>query len=43
MLAKLYNWIVALLQQQQAYNELRCLDERMLRDIGLDRGQLSKY
>jgi uncharacterized protein YjiS (DUF1127 family) len=43
MLAKLYDRIVALLRQRQAYNELRHLDERMLRDIGLDRGQLSRY
>jgi len=40
MLTKLFDWIVALLQQRQAYNELRRLDDRMLRDIGLDRGQL---
>ena len=43
MLTKLHGWIVALLQQRQAYNELRHLDERMLRDIGLDRGQLGRY
>jgi uncharacterized protein YjiS (DUF1127 family) len=40
MLTKLYNRIIALLQQRQAHNELRRLDDRMLRDIGLDRGQL---
>ena len=40
MLTKLFDWIVAILQQRQAYNELRRLDDRMLRDIGLDRGQL---
>jgi uncharacterized protein YjiS (DUF1127 family) len=43
MLTKLYDWIVALLQQRQAHHELRRLDDRMLRDIGLDRGQLGRY
>jgi uncharacterized protein YjiS (DUF1127 family) len=43
MLAKLFDRIFAILRQQQAHNELRRLDERMLRDIGLDRGQLGRY
>jgi uncharacterized protein YjiS (DUF1127 family) len=40
MLTKLYGWIVATLRQRQAHDELRRLDDRMLRDIGLDRAQL---
>ena len=43
MLTKLYDWIVATLRQRQAHNELRWLDDRMLRDIGLDRGRLGGY
>jgi uncharacterized protein YjiS (DUF1127 family) len=40
MLRKFFRWIAAALRERQAYNELRRLDERMLRDIGLDRGRL---
>ena len=43
MLTKLLDWMVALLRQRQAHNELRQLDDRMLRDIGLDRGRLGGY
>ena len=43
MLSKLLDWIVAILRQRQAHNELRMLDDRMLRDIGLDRGQLGAH
>jgi uncharacterized protein YjiS (DUF1127 family) len=34
-------WIARALRERQAYNELRRLDERTLRDIGLERGRLS--
>jgi uncharacterized protein YjiS (DUF1127 family) len=40
MLAKLYNWIATALRERQTYRELRQLDDRMLRDIGLERGQV---
>jgi uncharacterized protein YjiS (DUF1127 family) len=40
MLKKLYAWISAALRQRQTYRELTRLDDRMLRDIGLDRSQL---
>jgi uncharacterized protein YjiS (DUF1127 family) len=40
MLTKLYGWIVSALRHRQAHNELRRLDDRMLRDIGLHRSQL---
>jgi len=43
MLTKLYGWIVTNLRNRQAHNELRRLDDRTLRDIGLDRGQLNRY
>jgi uncharacterized protein YjiS (DUF1127 family) len=43
MLTKLFGWIAAALRERQTYRELRTLDDRMLRDIGLDRGQLSRY
>ena len=36
MLARLFRWIAAALRERQTYNELRRLDERTLRDIGLD-------
>jgi uncharacterized protein YjiS (DUF1127 family) len=39
MLKKLLAWISTLLRERQTYDELRRLDERMLRDIGLDRGR----
>jgi uncharacterized protein YjiS (DUF1127 family) len=40
---KFLGWILAALQERRAYNELRRLDDRMLRDIGLDRGRLGRY
>jgi uncharacterized protein YjiS (DUF1127 family) len=40
MLAKLWNRMLAALRERQSYNELRRLDDRTLRDIGLDRGRL---
>jgi uncharacterized protein YjiS (DUF1127 family) len=43
MLKKLYAWIVASLRERQAYRELRRLDDRTLRDIGLDRSRLDGY
>ena len=43
MLKKLYAWILAALREQQTYQELRRLDDRMLRDIGLDRTHLSRF
>jgi uncharacterized protein YjiS (DUF1127 family) len=43
MLKKLYARILAVLRERQAYHELRRLDDRMLRDIGLDRGRLGGY
>ena len=43
MLRKLLDWIAAALRQRQAYNELRRLDDRMLRDIGLDRSHLGRH
>lgn len=39
MLKKLYAWIASALNQRHTYRELRHLDDRMLRDIGLDRTQ----
>jgi uncharacterized protein YjiS (DUF1127 family) len=44
MLRKLFDWIGAALRERQTWRELRRLDDRMLRDIGLDRAQLeSRY
>jgi uncharacterized protein YjiS (DUF1127 family) len=43
MLRKLLDWIAAVLRERQAYNELRRLDERTLRDIGLDRLGVHRY
>ena len=43
MLRKLYAWLLATVRERQTYDELRRLDDRMLRDIGLDRGQVSRY
>jgi uncharacterized protein YjiS (DUF1127 family) len=43
MLRKLLDWISTLLRERQAYNELRRLDDRTLRDIGLDRGRLGGH
>lgn len=43
MLKKLYAWIAAALRERQTYRELRRLDDRTLRDIGLDRGRLGGY
>jgi len=43
MLTRLLDWITGILRQRQAHNELRRLDDRMLRDIGLDRGQLGAH
>ena len=42
MLSKLIRWFEAALRERQTWRELRQLDDRMLRDIGLDRGQLSR-
>ncbi|HEV7478110.1 MAG TPA: DUF1127 domain-containing protein [Burkholderiales bacterium] len=43
MLRKLLDWIAVALRERHAYNELRRLDDRMLRDIGLDRGRLGGH
>jgi uncharacterized protein YjiS (DUF1127 family) len=43
MLRKLLDWIAAALRERDAYNELRRLDDRMLRDIGLDRSHLGRH
>jgi uncharacterized protein YjiS (DUF1127 family) len=43
MLTKLIRWIHTALRERQTYRELQRLDDRMLRDIGLDRGQLGGY
>jgi uncharacterized protein YjiS (DUF1127 family) len=43
MLKKLYAWIASALTERHTYRELRQLDDRMLRDIGIDRGQLSRH
>jgi uncharacterized protein YjiS (DUF1127 family) len=43
MLKKLYARVLAVLRERQTYHELRRLDDRMLRDIGLDRGRLGGY
>jgi uncharacterized protein YjiS (DUF1127 family) len=43
MLKKLFDWMAAVVRQHNAYNELRRLDDRMLRDIGLDRSRLRGY
>ena len=43
MLNRLLKWIATALRERQAYRELRRLDDRMLRDIGLDRSQLSGH
>ena len=40
MLKKIFRWIAAALRERQAYRELRQLDARTLRDIGLDRRRL---
>jgi uncharacterized protein YjiS (DUF1127 family) len=40
MLKKLLSWIATALRERQTYRELRQLDDRTLRDIGLDRGRL---
>jgi uncharacterized protein YjiS (DUF1127 family) len=40
MLTKLIDWIGAALRERQTWRELRRLDDRMLRDIGIDRAQL---
>jgi uncharacterized protein YjiS (DUF1127 family) len=43
MLKKLFDRILAVLRERHAYNELRRLDDRTLRDIGLDRGRLNGH
>ena len=43
MLNKLFRWIRAALRERQTYDELRRLDDRMLRDIGLDRSSLGGH
>ena len=40
MLKKICAWIVAALRERRAYRELRQLDDRTLRDIGLSRDRL---
>jgi uncharacterized protein YjiS (DUF1127 family) len=40
MIDKLIRWIGAFLRERQTYGELRRLDDRMLRDIGLHRSEL---
>jgi uncharacterized protein YjiS (DUF1127 family) len=43
MLKKFLDWIAAVLRERDAYHELRRLDDRMLRDIGLDRSRLGGH
>ena len=43
MLRQFFRWIAAVLRERDAYNELRRLDDRMLRDIGLDRSHLGRH
>jgi uncharacterized protein YjiS (DUF1127 family) len=43
MLKKLLDWIAAVVREHNTYHELRRLDDRMLRDIGLDRSRLGGY
>jgi uncharacterized protein YjiS (DUF1127 family) len=43
MLSKLIRWFEAALRERQTWRELRQLDDHMLRDIGLDRGQLGRH
>jgi uncharacterized protein YjiS (DUF1127 family) len=40
MLRKIMAWIAAALREQRVYRELRQLDDRTLRDIGLSRDRL---
>jgi uncharacterized protein YjiS (DUF1127 family) len=40
MLRKIIAWLAAALRERQAYRELRRLDDRTLRDIGLSRDRL---
>jgi uncharacterized protein YjiS (DUF1127 family) len=40
MLSRLIAWLAAALRERRAYRELRQLDERTLRDIGLSRDRL---
>jgi len=42
-LMRFLRWIAAVLREQQAYRELGQLDDRMLKDIGLDRSRLGRY
>jgi len=43
MLRKFIAWIGAMLRQRQAWRELRRLDDRTLRDIGLSRDRLGGH
>jgi uncharacterized protein YjiS (DUF1127 family) len=43
MLKKLYAWISTALRERQTHRELQRLDDRMLRDIGLDRAHLPRF
>jgi uncharacterized protein YjiS (DUF1127 family) len=43
MLRKLLSWLAAALREREAWRELRRLDERTLRDIGLDRDRLGGH
>jgi uncharacterized protein YjiS (DUF1127 family) len=43
MLTKLIRWINAALRERQTWRELRRLDDRMLRDIGIDRAHLERF
>jgi uncharacterized protein YjiS (DUF1127 family) len=40
MLRKIIAWIAAAVRERRAYRELRQLDDRTLRDIGLSRDRL---
>jgi uncharacterized protein YjiS (DUF1127 family) len=43
MLRKIIAWLAAALAQRRAYRDLRQLDERTLRDIGLSRDRLGGH
>ena len=42
MLTRFLRWIAAALRERETYDELRRLEDRMLRDIGLARDRLGE-